>query len=310
MMSNNNVSGLKNPDLDQYWNGVVDIESSTWLFDLDQFERETASRKVNMSFQDELNKRVKGVVFIFNCCKNLRLSRSVGLTAATCFHRFYMLDDLVKFHYFEIGATSLFIACKSEECRRNLKDFVKVCARVASGKPDPVDEDSKIFWRWKDNIVKLEELMLQELNFDVIPPNPYKITLDVLKINTESGNSESPNEDWDKQAKNLFGNHCTYLFELLSRLPICLFYPPEHICAVVVLLGSKKPKITFPVNFIKDSFHLSITDLLKCYDDIISLATDVDLLDKWFRVLPYIPRTTHSELEELYNGTDESTLRF
>lgn len=295
----------------EYWNGVVDVPANSWLFDLDNFEKDTPSRNIKLTFQDEVFKRVKGVTYIFNCCKQLRLSRSVGLTASTIFHRFYMIADMKKYHYYEIGATSLFIACKSEECRRNLKDFVKICAKIAMGKSEPIDEESKIYWTWKDLIVKLEEIILANLNFDVTPENPYTFTMNALGMNTNfataSSNNNNPNDDWVKSTTELFGN-CTYLFELFSRLPICLFCTTNSICALIVILSSKKFEITFPIGFMEKAFNTDIEQVLTCYNDIISLATEVEILDKYFRILPYIPRTTESEIESLFKGTQNSRL--
>lgn len=298
---------LSNFNEQDYWNGVVDVHVNSWLFDLDAFERKTPSRIKGMSFQDEVNKRVKGVAYIFSCCKQLRLSRSVGITAAICFHRFYMYEDLLTHHYFEVGATALFVACKSEECRRNLKDVVKVCAKIASGKPDPIDEESKVYWRWKDLIVKLEELLLEKLNFDVTPENPYKLAMEALKLDTSSSKKEPVSKEWEKQTTNLFGN-CTYMFELFSRLPISLFCSIESICALAVMLSSKKLQITFPTDYIHKEFNVELEEVIRCYNDVISLATEVEVLDKYFRILPYIPRTTHKEIESIFNGTRESTL--
>lgn len=302
----NNYGTTQVPNSD-FWEEVVDVPTSNWILDMDKFESDTPSRKKGMTFQDEINKRVKGVTFIFSACKQLRLSRSVGLTAATCFHRFYMFESLSAYHYFEVGATALFVACKAEECRRNLKDVVKVCAKIASGKPTPIDEESKAYWRWKDLIVKIEELMLLHLNFDVTPVNPYKVTMDALKLNIELDECKAPNKSWDEQAKKVFGS-CTYLFEIFSRLPICLFFPVECISALTVVLSAKKCEVTFPLDFLLSTFQVDVKNVLKCYNDVISLSTEVESLDKYFRILPYIPRTSQIEIEQFLRGTEKSTM--
>lgn len=293
-----------------FWDGVIDVPQNEWIFDIDEFEKETPSRLKNISFQDEINKRVKGIVFIFNCCKQLRLSRSVGLTASTIFHRFYMFEDLQRFHYFEVATTSLFVACKSDECRRNLKDVVKICAKISTGKPTPIDEDSKIYWKWKDLIVKLEELMLRHLNFDVSPLNPYKITSVALKLDLESPppTAGTITNKKDTETRNLFGN-CTFLFEIFSRLPICLFYSPDTICALVVILSTKKFNITFPTGFIYEEFNISVDEVIRCYDTIVSLATDVEVIDKYFRILQNIPRFSPEDIQNVFVGSPENTLQ-
>lgn len=301
------INGIEQSD---FWDGIIDVQQNDWIFSIDKFEKETPSRRKEISFQDEINKRVKGVVFIFNCCKELRLSRSVGLTASTIFHRFYMFENLQKFHYFEVATTSLFVACKADECRRNLKYVVKTCAKISTGKPTPIDEDSKIYWKWKDLIVKLEELMLQHLNFDVAPINPYKVTSSALNIDLESPPPTTviSSDDWEPQVRILFGN-CTFLFEIFSRLPICLFYPTNTICALVVILATKKFNTTFPIGFIHKEFSTSVDEVIKCYNTIITLATEVEIIDKYFRILQNIPRFSPEDIRKVYAGTAESTLR-
>jgi protein BUR2 len=291
-----------------YWSGIIDVPTSSWLFDLDAFEENSPSRAKGIRYQDEITKRVKGVAFIFNACKQLRLSRSVGLTAAVIFHRFYMCDDMASHHYFEVGAASIFIACKADECRRNLKDVVKVCARIASGKTDVIDEESKMYWRWKDIIVNTEELMLQKLNFDVSPLNQYKVTTGVLKINLEQPDAVTVNKIWDEQAKQVFGN-CTFFFEMFSRIPLSLFYSTECICAMVLILASPKFKVSYPEGFIETEFGVHIEDIIQCYDAAMSLSMEVETLDKYFRIIPFIPRITHQAIRDIYRGTPESSMR-
>lgn len=288
-----------------YWEEVIDIPQTSWIFDFEEFENNTPSRKKGISFTDEITKRVKGITFIFNCCKQLRLSRSVGLTAATCFHRFYMCDDLMKYHYFEVAGTALFVACKSEECRRSLKDVVKVCARVASGKPDVIDEESKVYWRWKDLMVKLEETMLFHLNFEVTPLNQYKLSMDALKIMDIVEEQNSISQEWNEKAKKLFG-HCTYLFELFARIPICLLYSTNCICALVLVLACKKFDESLPTEFIRKEFDTSVEDIIKCYDSVMLLSLEVESLDKYFRILQFIPRATKDDINEIFTGKGEN----
>lgn len=289
------------------FDGVIDIPESDWIFDYKELEDETPSRLKNIAFQDEILKRMKGVLFIFNSCKQLRLSRSIALTAATLLHRFYMLEDLKTYHYYEVSATSIFVACKAEECRRNLKDVVKICCRIATGKNESIDEDDKLYWRWKDIIVRLEQLMLQRLNFDVTPINPYKITLNALMIEAEPSVIISPNKQWESQARAIF-QHCTYIFELFSRLPLCLLFSTHCICALTILLSAKKSGCTFPPNYIGDKLEVSVNDIISCHQIFIRMAKFTNVLEKHYRILHLLPPASSEELGKLYEGTEDSSL--
>lgn len=292
---------------EEYWEGIVDIERGDWIIDFNQFETDTPSRHTGITCQEELCKRVKGISYIFSCCKQLRLSRSVGLTASTLFHRFYLFESLSKLHYYEVGATAVFVACKAEESRRNLKDVVKVCSKIALGKSD-IDEESKVYWKWKDLLVRIEELLLHHLAFNVTPLNPYKITMDALKIGQEPMEKDAPNLEWDAKARTLFG-HCTFLFEIMFKLPLCLFYPVEVLCALTTVLSAHKLKISFPVDYLQSSFHIDMNVILKCHDDLIFTASEIETMDKYFRVLPHIPRISHIDIKSVFSGQVESTLR-
>jgi hypothetical protein len=73
-----------------------------------------------------------------------------------------------------IAGTSLFLATKTEENCRKTKEVVIACAKVAQKNSNLViDEQSKEYWRWRDNILQLEEQMLEFLTFDLIVESPH-----------------------------------------------------------------------------------------------------------------------------------------
>lgn len=104
----------------------------------------------------------------------LRLPQTTVSTACIFLHRFYMRFSLKEFHYYDIAATSLFLATKSEETGRKLKDIVIACAKTALKDPHAIiDEQSKDYWRWRDTILYNEELLLEALCFDLTIAHPY-----------------------------------------------------------------------------------------------------------------------------------------
>lgn len=95
-------------------------------------------------------------------------------TAAVFLHRFYMRYSLKDYHYYDIGATSLFLATKCEETGRKLKDIVIACCKVAQKNDNlVVDEQSKEYWRWRDVVLYNEEILLEALCFDLVIDHPY-----------------------------------------------------------------------------------------------------------------------------------------
>ena len=119
---------------------------------------------------------------------------------------------------------------------------------------------------------------------------------------------DAPNMEWDAKARTLFG-HCTFLFEIMFKLPLCLFYPVEVLCALTTVLSAHKLKISFPVDYLQSSFHIDMNVILKCHDDLIFTASEIETMDKYFRVLPHIPRISHIDIKSVFSGQVESTLR-
>nr|XP_036585693.1 u4 u6 small nuclear ribonucleoprotein prp4 [Colletotrichum truncatum]KAF6795744.1 u4 u6 small nuclear ribonucleoprotein prp4 [Colletotrichum truncatum] len=113
---------------------------------------------------------------------------SVDITlwvAGVFFHRFYMRYSMVEekggIHHYNIAATALFLANKTEENCRKTKEIIITVAKVAQKNPKlMIDEMSKEYWRWRDSILAYEELMLELLTFDLMVDNPYQRLFELL----------------------------------------------------------------------------------------------------------------------------------
>mmetsp|Transcript_4367 Transcript_4367/g.12828 ORF Transcript_4367/g.12828 Transcript_4367/m.12828 type:complete len:237 (+) Transcript_4367:269-979(+) len=102
--------------------------SSRWLFSKDQI-KSAPSVKDNFTAEQEQEVRKFSCTFLTEIGQNLVHPASVlAINCAKVFlHRFYMMEctDLSnKERHKEIAATCIFVACKSEECLRPLKEFI------------------------------------------------------------------------------------------------------------------------------------------------------------------------------------------
>ncbi|KAI1339111.1 cyclin-like protein [Xylariaceae sp. FL0016] len=127
---------------------------------------------------EERLRRAKGVNFIFQAGILLELPQITLHVASIFFHRFYMRQSMVEekhgVHHYNIAATALFLANKTEENCRKTKDIIIAVARIAQKNPKlQVDEQSKEYWRWRDSILMYEEIMLENLTFDLMVDNPH-----------------------------------------------------------------------------------------------------------------------------------------
>lgn len=149
------------------------VADSQWLFGSEELKK-SPSGQAGYDTERERIERMKGCDFILKVGMQLRLPQPTISTACVFLHRFYMRFTLKEFHYYDIAATSLFLATKCEETGRKLKDIVIACARTAQKNPTAiVDEQSKDYWRWRDVILYNEELLLEALCFDLIIEHPY-----------------------------------------------------------------------------------------------------------------------------------------
>ncbi|KAI1073501.1 cyclin-like protein [Whalleya microplaca] len=148
-----------------------------WLFTPDEV-LSSPSILDGLSPAEERLRRAKGVNFIYQAGVLLELPQITLYVAGVFFHRFYMRCSMVEekhgIHHYNIAATALFLANKTEENCRKTKDIIIAVAKVAQKNAKLiVDEQSKEYWRWRDSILMYEEVMLENLTFDLMIENPH-----------------------------------------------------------------------------------------------------------------------------------------
>ncbi|KAI1097715.1 cyclin-like protein [Jackrogersella minutella] len=138
-----------------------------------------------LSPAEERLRRAKGVNFIYQAGILLELPQTTLYVAGVFFHRFFMRCSMVEekhgIHHYNIAATALFLANKTEENCRKTKDIIIAVAKVAQKNAKLiVDEQSKEYWRWRDSILMFEEVMLENLTFDLMIDSPHFKLYDFL----------------------------------------------------------------------------------------------------------------------------------
>ena len=133
-----------------------------------------------------------------------------------------------------MAATCLFLAYKVEECVRKMRELVVACVRVAQKDPHKtVDEQDKEYWRWRDNILQYEDLLLEAICFDLSLEPPYKTLLDLLIQFEQGDNKKLRNAAWA-----FVNDSC------LTTL--CLLFPSRTIAASALYAAAKFCDISFP----------------------------------------------------------------
>ncbi|KAG8421128.1 hypothetical protein J3459_004066 [Metarhizium acridum] len=134
---------------------------------------------------EERLRRAKGVNFIYQAGVMLDLPQITLWVAGVFFHRFFMRFSMMQekggIHHYNIAATALFLANKVEENCRKTKEIIIAVAKVAQKNAKlEIDEQSKEYWRWRDSILTYEEIMLEQLTFDLMIDNPYRHLFELL----------------------------------------------------------------------------------------------------------------------------------
>lgn len=202
-------------------------KKNSWLFSQNDLASCTPSlRAKDSSPEQELVQRAKGINFIVQVGTQLKVPQMTINAAATFFHRFYMRFTLKKYHYYDIGGTCIFLACKVEESNRRIRDVVVACTKVATKNPKlVVDEQSKDFWRWRDTIMYNEEVLLEALCFDLTLESPYQL------INSLAEKFHlNKVEKFCRNAWGFVNDAC--------RTPMCLCFPTRVIAAAAFYWSS------------------------------------------------------------------------
>jgi protein BUR2 len=125
------------------------------------------------------------------------------------------------------AATALFLATKTEESCRKTKEIVVAVAKVAAKNASLlIDEQSKEYWRWRDNILINEELMLEMLTFDLVLESPYNFLYQFLQQLHIEDNKSIRNNAWA-----ILNDSCLTI--------LCLAMPAKHIAIAALYFAAK-----------------------------------------------------------------------
>lgn len=220
-------------------NELLLLAESQWLFTEAELLR-TPSVLDGLSPEKESENRGKGVNFILQVGIMLKLPQITLATASVFLHRFFMRHSMVDlpnrpgFHYYSMAATSLFLATKVEENCRKMKELVVACVRVAQKDPNKaVDDQDKEYWRWKDNILHNEDLLLEAICFDLSLEPPYKTLFELLVFFGEETNKRLRNAAWA-----FVNDSCLTM--------LCLLFPSRTIAASALYAAAKHCDVSFP----------------------------------------------------------------
>ncbi|KAG0338512.1 hypothetical protein BG004_007197 [Podila humilis] len=203
-------------------------DDNQWIYRKEDLYR-TPSAQNNISYREEKESRSKGVLFIITVGMHLKLPQLTMATAAVFFHRFYMRHSLMKYKFYDVGATCLYLASKTEESTRKFKDVIVACAQKAAKKDVPFDDTSKEYRIWKDTIVYTEEVLLEALCFELTVEHPYHHLLTLFE------NHFQKDQHLGRKLKQVAW---AFLNDSL-RTTLCLTFSPKIIAIAAIYVAGK-----------------------------------------------------------------------
>ena len=193
------------------------------------------SRERGVSEEDEFAMRVHGCELVQEAAVLLKASQQVACTGQVLLHRFYAKRSMVKFDVRRVAATSVFLACKLEECPRKLRDVVNVFHRMSRRREKKplthLEYFSKRYEDIKADLVRVERHMLREFGFCIHAEHPHKYVLNYLRMMGQ--NSAMMNAAWKIANDSL-------------RTTLCIRFKAYKVAVACIYLAARKLGVVLP----------------------------------------------------------------
>ncbi|CDS11956.1 hypothetical protein LRAMOSA04152 [Lichtheimia ramosa] len=225
---------------------------------MDQVQQFHSVVNGDMSEDEERQRRFQGCTFIEYLGCRLGIPQPAVATAMVFFHRFYTRHSFSIYKPEILAATCMFLACKVEDSFCKINDIVSISMGHLYTWGSTNEEKAKMFFGWRDAIVRYEIIVLETLCFDLSVNHPYEPLLDILG---ELKVSESVVQSaWG------FANDSL-------RLPVCLIHEPKLIAAACVMLSYRLHHQQFP-----DNKTLQLMQLIdKHFDSLQAIIQEIML---------------------------------
>ncbi|KAG2037220.1 cyclin-like protein [Suillus americanus] len=198
---------------------------SQWVFPISALQLTPSVVTSSYTVAKELYDRSRGVEFLFRLGSSLGLPTSAMFTAATWFHRFFMRYSMEDYHRQDVAASCIFLATKTEECGRKLRDVARVCQAKITGKDvSLIHSESPEVDQLQNVILLTEEVLLEALCFDFVAPSPHAELIDLFDAYQEDSRV------------------CDYAWSIAHdsyRTPLCVLFPPRIIASACYVLAQR-----------------------------------------------------------------------
>ncbi|KAI5949124.1 hypothetical protein KGF57_004954 [Candida theae] len=278
--TNTNNNNNNNSDKGNSNNGgpkqIHSHSKSIWIFPESVVLYRTPSRlQAKITLSQELRIKESMHEFIIRLGTKLKVDGPTLLATTVYLHRYYMRLPLSSSKYF-VASAALTIACKLNDTYRQPDKVSLYACNVKNPRPPiikdnvkqpppPIDEQSEYYWKWRDQLLYREELILRKLQFDLNFTSPYLLHFKILnKIHLGMG------QLFYSKRKEILKMTVT-LIELTSSLPIILCYDMKEIfatCFVITIVEGKSKfdkELKSPDSFLPSVIGVDVDVALHCF---------------------------------------------
>ena len=241
---------------------------NTWLFPEREFLKSSPSRK-QLTIAQDLKTRESIHDFVIRLGTALRVDGPTILAATIYINRFYVRMPITTSKYF-VACAAMSISCKLNDNYR-APDKIAMAGCTIKNPHKVIDEQSTVFWHWRDQLLFREELILKNLNFELNLDLPY----DLRRPLEEYDHSEDGHEVFFEKLPEIIRNAISSV-EILSSLPITVAYDMPTILAAALVLTicdaeARFPDLSYPLGYLQKCLQIDLDWCYHCYLYILKL---------------------------------------
>lgn len=206
-----------------------------WYFSRSEIEEKSPSRRDGIDLKKEAYFRKSYCAFLQDLGMRLKVPQVTIATAIVLCHRFFLRQSHAKNDRRAIATVCMFLAGKSEETPRPLKDVILVSYEIIHKKdPSAIQriKQKEVYEQQKELILFGERLVLATLGFDLNVLHPYKPLVEAIKK--------------FKVAQNALAQVAWNFVNDGLRTSLCLQFKPQYIAAGALFLAAKFIKVKLP----------------------------------------------------------------
>ena len=119
----------------------------------------------------------KAAIFIIDSSKILYLPSITICTAIRFLQKFYINCNIIDHDIYIISRTCIFLACKVEETIRRLLYVINSTSKILNNVLEDPLLNAKDYWPLKEKLIRYEQILLRNLNFNVNIIHPHNYLL-------------------------------------------------------------------------------------------------------------------------------------